>query len=605
MSSLENAACDDQTFLGSSWQGLRRPERSNSVQSYTNSSTQDSMWNIELLEPDSTYEPAVIASPPFASFSAPASRPNFVKANSYSEGVHDLDEMSHYLSSSVSSAHSHLQSATAPYSSRRRVQSRLLGQSKNPYVLQQRRPSYDQDLRLYSRPSLPYDAPVAFSDHTPQISQFDEYIDSRHTHGHNYGYENNQGVSVARANEQKHHPYLLSQRPEPNSCQHHQHQHQPQSQLQAQHHYQYQYQCEHDHDKHDEHDHDKHDEHDELDDPCQHQHQHEHQPRQNYHKQYQHQNHQHQSRSYHYQSHGEVTYASVQPTPQLLACNETSTYAPWQVTPTSSLSDIPRVDYFEDLSGSLNLDSSARFQSSGLDSSPPPAPTTTTSSAYFPDTIATAPDVAPELESESEAAVMEDNDGLEDRFYQSFNNPVQRISNSKHESVYEQLINDKPLMEALSKRVKRGYYRCAHCPKMFSSVLDYAKHIDEFEIQRDYKCPFVLCPWKILGLPRRPELRRHCAIQHKMEIPMELKASLKLGESDFPIMECPSPYCDKSFFRRDSYARHVAMVHEKADSRFNRRLNKVLSECPFAVGTQEHIDCVRAEMTKTKRRLKP
>lgn len=159
-------------------------------------------------------------------------------------------------------------------------------------------------------------------------------------------------------------------------------------------------------------------------------------------------------------------------------------------------------------------------------------------------------------------------------------------------------------MDALSKKVKRGYYRCAHCPKMFSSVLDYAKHIDEFNIRREYKCPFKLCPWKILGLPRRPELRRHCAIQHKTEIPRELKSVLKLCDSDFPIMECPSPYCNKKFYRRDSYARHVSMVHEKTESRFNKRLAKVLMECPYAPRMDEHKNYVIKEMSKPKRKTK-
>ncbi|CUS22689.1 LAQU0S06e03796g1_1 [Lachancea quebecensis] len=252
----------------------------------------------------------------------------------------------------------------------------------------------------------------------------------------------------------------------------------------------------------------------------------------------------------------------------------------WQSAPTQN--------FFESFAPeSLSPDTQVR--SAGPDSSPPALPSSA-QSTYFSDA---PPETASEPSSD-----------LHDRFYQAFNNPTQRPTSSKHESVYQQLIDDKPLMEALSKRVKRGYYRCAHCPKMFSNVLEYAKHIDEFEIQRDYKCPFVLCPWKILGLPRRPELRRHCAIQHKMEIPKELKSTLKLGETDFPIMECTSPYCDKKFYRRDSYARHVAMVHDKSDSRFNKRLVKVLAECPYDTDALQHRGYVMGEMMKTKKKTK-
>ncbi|SCU80644.1 LAMI_0B03246g1_1 [Lachancea mirantina] len=189
-------------------------------------------------------------------------------------------------------------------------------------------------------------------------------------------------------------------------------------------------------------------------------------------------------------------------------------------------------------------------------------------------------------------------------FYRAFDQPEPPAAGAARMSVYEQLLADGPLMRALSKRVKRGYYRCAHCPRMFSNVLEYARHIDEYKITRQYKCPFPLCPWKILGLPRRPELRRHCAIQHKHEIPQELKSMLKLGDTDFPVMQCPSPYCGKKFYRRDSFARHVTMVHDKLDSRFNKRLARALVTCPFPQHMQEHREHVLAEMSRTSKKSK-
>ncbi|SCU84915.1 LANO_0C02762g1_1 [Lachancea nothofagi CBS 11611] len=485
MSPSNTIACEDPLYLGASWKGLKRPERSNSMQSWNDSSTQRSLWTLELLEQEPIHiRPAVAPpmAPPVTSYSAPSSRPTFVKANSYSEGGHDFDEMSHYLSSNQISTqqNSHVHHHV-PYNQQHHPPKHNSSYQSHPYLLQ--------------RASVPQD---------PEYSRFSHSA-------HATSAANNENYACAH------------QFPD-----------------------QYNRDCEHDHES--------------REDLT--------------------------ISEYHNESHQFTTFDS-------------SAYVPWQVTPTSSLSDIPRVDYFDDFQAPVSLNSDGRLQSSGFDSSPPQAPSTS-NSAYFPDVIATEP----EAESESEFLTNTSSEDLHDRFYQSFNNPVQRSPTSRHESVYQQLIDDKPLTEALLKRVKRGYYRCAHCPKMFSSVLDYAKHIDEFEIQRDYKCPFVLCPWKILGLPRRPELRRHCAIQHKMEIPRELKSSLKLGESDFPIMECPSPYCDKNFFRRDSYARHVAMVHEKTDSRFNKRLQKVLEECPHIVGTEEHQAYVLTEIMKTKKKLK-
>ncbi|CEP63979.1 Rme1p LALA0_S09e06898g [Lachancea lanzarotensis] len=577
-SSFETAVCDDpQSFLGGTWQDLRRPERSNSVQSYSNSSTQESMWKLDLLEHDSAHESshgafdAVLATtPPLDNYdvhvSRPSPRPKFVKANSYSEGVNDFDEMSHYLSSSVSSAHSHLHPMTA-VSPQRRWQKRVPSQPKPSYALQHRRAVPFRETRYYNRSFQPYGVAAPPNDRALPVDSYEEeniqdfqFEDLRYTRG--YCYENgpSYGFQNVQVNDQKTQHYLLSQHPDLDAHQH-----------------------------------------------CQHNHRHQHHYAHHHHQQQQQQSHQNQypQHSRHCQSLEDLSIPNLQPRSQLTS-NETIEYAPWQVTPTSSLSDVPRVDYFEEIAGPLNLELNERFQQPlGMDSSPPPSTQSSSNSALFPDPIATGPDPITDHDSDNDITVIVDGSDLESRFHESFNSSPQKSSSSKHESVYEQLINDKPLMEALSKRVKRGYYRCAHCPKMFSSLLDYAKHIDEFQIQRDYKCPFVLCPWKILGLPRRPELRRHCAIQHKMEIPPELKSSLKLGESDFPIMECPSPYCDKTFFRRDSYARHVAMVHDKVDSRFNKRLNKILEDSPYSVGTQQHIDYVSEELTKTKRGLKP
>lgn len=148
-------------------------------------------------------------------------------------------------------------------------------------------------------------------------------------------------------------------------------------------------------------------------------------------------------------------------------------------------------------------------------------------------------------------------------------------------SVLQQILNDAPLMEAISKKQKRGAYKCAHCPETFNTIFEFAKHIDDYKVERKYKCPFPLCPWKFLGLPKLHELKRHCINQHNDELSPELQflISGKRGPTS-QVYHCEAPFCDKKFHRKDSYRRHVMMVHENRKSRFNVRLEKALKSCP-------------------------
>ncbi|CDO94501.1 unnamed protein product [Kluyveromyces dobzhanskii CBS 2104] len=148
-------------------------------------------------------------------------------------------------------------------------------------------------------------------------------------------------------------------------------------------------------------------------------------------------------------------------------------------------------------------------------------------------------------------------------------------------SVLQQILDDKPLMEAISKKQKRGAYKCAHCPEMFNTIFEFAQHIDDFQVERKYKCPFPLCPWKILGLPKLQELKRHCLNQHIDQLTPD-QLYLIHGKSGLTskVYHCESPYCDKAFHRRDSHRRHVKMVHKNPKSRFNIRLGKAFKSCP-------------------------
>ncbi|CCF58990.1 hypothetical protein KAFR_0F03940 [Kazachstania africana CBS 2517] len=171
-----------------------------------------------------------------------------------------------------------------------------------------------------------------------------------------------------------------------------------------------------------------------------------------------------------------------------------------------------------------------------------------------------------------------------------------------HMTLVEQLKSDKPLLQAISNTHKRGSYRCAHCPIMFSTVFEYASHLDKYEIRREFKCPFALCPWKILGLPRRSDLRRHCAIQHKHELPDDLKEYLNLKEGTYPSMDCPNKYCSRTFYRKDAYNRHVNVVHDNYDSRFNKRLQKLLQNCPTFESENTKIKYIRKMLNVKKKK---
>ncbi|CCE64890.1 hypothetical protein TPHA_0J00670 [Tetrapisispora phaffii CBS 4417] len=166
----------------------------------------------------------------------------------------------------------------------------------------------------------------------------------------------------------------------------------------------------------------------------------------------------------------------------------------------------------------------------------------------------------------------------------------------------QQLYMDSKLMSTISKKHKRGYYKCTHCPETFASIFEYAKHMDSFGIRREYKCPFELCPWKILGLPRRSDLRRHCAIQHKDELSDTLKKELNLNDEMYPILDCPHQYCDKTFIRKDSYNRHFSIVHKEANSRFNKRLAQVLETCPSFDDEDEMRTYIKNKLKNFRRR---
>ncbi|ODQ65412.1 hypothetical protein NADFUDRAFT_6086, partial [Nadsonia fulvescens var. elongata DSM 6958] len=95
---------------------------------------------------------------------------------------------------------------------------------------------------------------------------------------------------------------------------------------------------------------------------------------------------------------------------------------------------------------------------------------------------------------------------------------------------------------------KKGVFRCVLCEEsnkqVFRHMADLARHIDQSGHHRSYKCNEGTCPWSIIGFAARSEWARHTKHQH-------------LNEE----FTCSRPYCNKKFARRDSYKRHMSMVH--------------------------------------------
>lgn len=195
------------------------------------------------------------------------------------------------------------------------------------------------------------------------------------------------------------------------------------------------------------------------------------------------------------------------------------------------------------------------------------------------------------LEEEEEEDMIMDDDGKANN-----SNPDVSIT-AKKSSLVSQMLNDEVLLNEDLKKPKRGFYKCLHCNETYSTVLDYAKHLDDAKIVRPFKCPFHTCPWKYLGLTKRSELRRHCAIQHKDELTTEMMELLNLNNDNFPVLHCENKFCDKKFYRRDSHQRHVQMVHMNPKSRFNKRVEKFRKQCS-STNEEEIDDFIRARLTK-------
>lgn len=101
---------------------------------------------------------------------------------------------------------------------------------------------------------------------------------------------------------------------------------------------------------------------------------------------------------------------------------------------------------------------------------------------------------------------------------------------------------------------KKGNYFCSHCTSQFRTILDMARHMDQHGLCRQFHCEHEDCPWYVCGFSTASEWSRHTKSQHGTVI----------------TISCSQ--CNKGFTRKDSLKRHMNLVHENKNSRYNRKL---------------------------------
>ncbi|CAK7897632.1 hypothetical protein CAAN1_04S00826 [[Candida] anglica] len=152
--------------------------------------------------------------------------------------------------------------------------------------------------------------------------------------------------------------------------------------------------------------------------------------------------------------------------------------------------------------------------------------------------------------------------------------------NLMEKPLYERL-QENPTIWKTAHESKKGNYKCSHCSQAFATLLEFATHLDQFKVRRVHLCPVDDCPWSIIGLQRKAELRRHCISQHFSRgrvIHHEGDQQFIDSETELQMVNllysCNEENCKKHFYRKDSLQRHQKLVHSNKDSKFNKRWHR-------------------------------
>lgn len=116
---------------------------------------------------------------------------------------------------------------------------------------------------------------------------------------------------------------------------------------------------------------------------------------------------------------------------------------------------------------------------------------------------------------------------------------------------------------------------CTHCNQRFDSILQLGHHFDKYKVVTHHKCPFDSCPYFFIGFARKAELRRHCLTNHfeKGKLTQSINQNIKQVLNNL-IYSCKIDNCGKNFYRKDSLQRHLKLVHENENSKFNKKMKK-------------------------------
>lgn len=116
---------------------------------------------------------------------------------------------------------------------------------------------------------------------------------------------------------------------------------------------------------------------------------------------------------------------------------------------------------------------------------------------------------------------------------------------------------------------------CTHCNQRFDSILQLGHHFDKYKVVTPHKCPFDSCPYFLIGFARKAELRRHCLTKHfeKGKLTQSINQNIKQVLNNL-IYSCKIDNCGKYFYRKDSLQRHLKLVHENENSKFNKKMKK-------------------------------